>query len=223
MKILKTIRISAMLVSYIFLLISCQKEERELIDPSLDETISQDSRLSGLMKNVVTHDGSFDDLIDKGNCYSINVPYFIVLNGEALEINSKDDYNKINESDVIEIQFPIRITTHEYKEEFIETIIALEVLASSCKAEDDDIECIDFVYPFSVSTFNANTNVLSTVEVFHDAQVFEFMNTIDIHTVMSINYPIQLLLHNGEHATAGHNEELLSSILDFVASCDEND
>ncbi|GAA4112831.1 hypothetical protein GCM10022393_11450 [Aquimarina addita] len=222
-KIIKNIGIQWMVIQVVFLLISCQEEERELIDPTIDDTITQDSTLAGLMKNVVTHDGSFDDLVDKGNCYSINFPYFILHNGNLKEITHTADYAEILDSDTIQIQFPVTVTTYEYKEEFIETSTELNALASSCLSDDEDIECIDFVYPFNLSTFNANTNLLNTIEVLHDAQVYKFMDEMDDQTVMSINYPIQLVLHNGDHTTSGHNEQLVATILDFIESCNEND
>ncbi len=210
--------------SSVLLMISCQQEEREVIDPTLDTTISKDSQLAQLMKNVVTHDGSYDNLVDGSNCFSINLPYTIILNStDQITIDHVSDYSQLSQSDTIEIQFPIIITRDNYEEEFVEDISELQSLADGCELTDDDIECVDFVYPFRFQTFDPDTNNMNTTEVAHDAQVFEFMNNIDQNTAVSISYPIQLILSNGEHLDAGHNEELVAGILSFEMSCDEND
>ncbi|MFD2565078.1 hypothetical protein [Aquimarina rubra] len=212
------------IMSVMFLMISCQEEERELIDPTLDNTIAKDSQLAELMRNIVTHDGSYDDIVDGGNCYSINLPYTITRNStEVIIINQIEDYNQLNQSDDIQIQFPVTITRDNHAEEIIDNDIELQLIADSCMVQDDDIECVDFVYPIVFATFNSSNNVINTVEVLHDAQVFGFMENLDENTVVSINYPIALRISTGELLDAGHNEELLSRILAFETSCEEND
>ncbi|TSE11133.1 hypothetical protein [Aquimarina algiphila] len=203
--------------------IACQEEERELITPAEDTTIPKNSQLAGLMKNIVTHDGSYDDVVDNANCFSINLPYTILLNGNEVIIDQIDDYDNLSNSDVIEIQFPITITLLNHQEEPVASQLALAVFAGSCKSVDDDIECIDFIYPVQFSTFDSNTNQLQTVDIDHDAVLFRFMSDLNDNTSVSINYPIDLLLHNGEKVDAQHNEELLSSIMDVASACDEND
>jgi hypothetical protein len=212
-------------VSCAFFMISCQEEERELIDSTLDNNaIPKDSQLAKLMRNIVIHDGSYDDLVDGGNCYSINLPYFIIRNiTEEIIIDEIEDYNRLNQSDDIKIKFPITVTRDNHLEEIIENDIELQLLANSCETQDDDIECVDFVYPFRFATFNSDNNIISTIEVIHDAQVFGFMENLDESTVVAINYPIRLLLSTGEYLDATHNDELLSRILAFETSCEEND
>ncbi|SEL97045.1 hypothetical protein SAMN04487910_3758 [Aquimarina amphilecti] len=213
-----------LLFSFVLLTISCQEEERELIDPTLDNTIPQGSQLAQLMRGIVTHDGSFDDLVDGGNCYSINFPYTILRNGiDEIVIDQISDYDLLSESDIIQIQFPITITKDDHIEEMIESDSELEVLANSCELQDEDIECIDFVYPFRFATYNSSNNIINTVEVIHDAQVYGFMDDLDETTLVAINYPLRLLLSDGTSIEVTHNNELLSEILTFETSCDEND
>ncbi len=220
---MKIKKVVILLLCSVLVGISCQKEEREFIDESQDNTIPQNSRLAGLMKNIVTHDGSYDDVIDGGNCYSVNLPYTISFNGNEKKIVSIQDYNTIHSSDIIQIEFPITITMHDYVEKKIENKSQLESLAALCSTQDDDIECIDFGYPFKFTTFNSSTNSFKTIEAIHDAQVFGFMSDLDENVSVSIKYPITMILHNGEHTSTAHNTELLSTISDYAVSCDEND
>ena len=210
-------------VSTMIFLGSCQEEERERIGSEAGNTIPKDSQLANLMRNVVTHDGSFDDVVDSGNCFSINLPYTLLLNEKEFTVNSIEDYQSITVNDKIEIQFPIIITLHNYTEVIVTKYADLVVLGNTCKIDDDDIECIDFVYPIVLSTFNSGTNRLQTLEVGHDAQLFGFMRDLGENTSMSIQYPISLLLHNGQNAGARHNTDLLNIILEVAFRCDEND
>ncbi len=203
--------------------ISCQEEESETIAPTIDNTIPRDSQLAGLMKNVVIHDGSFDNIVDNGNCLSINLPYNILLNGEPLVIDDITDYTFISETDVVEIQFPITITLFDYQELVIENKPQLDILVTSCEIDDVDIECIDFVYPIVFSTFDSRTNQFDTLSVVHDSEMFKFMTDLDSETLISINYPINLTLHNGQNTEALHNNDLLSAIVSVVSACDEDD
>lgn len=207
----------------LIVLMSCQKEEQEVIDPNIDNTIPQNSRLAGLMRNIVTHDGSYDDIVDGGNCFSINLPYSITRNAQLLIIDSIEDYELLNDSDNIQIQFPIMITKADHVVEIIENQDDLNTLANTCEIHDEDIECVDFVYPFIFATFDSNNNIIDTTEMLHDAQVFGFMGSLNVNTVVSINYPIQLLLSNGEFLEVMHNTDLLSGIEAFEQSCEEND
>ncbi|WP_299440208.1 hypothetical protein [uncultured Aquimarina sp.] len=207
-----------------FFMVSCQQEEREVINPNDDNTIPKNSQLAQLMKNIVTHDGSYDDLVDGGNCYSINLPYTIVLNmTDELVIDQLDDYDRLSQSDDIQIQFPVTVTLDNHVEEIIENETELQSLADSCEIMDDDIECVDFVYPFRFATYDANSNIINTTEVIHDAQVYGFMENLNENTVVAINYPIRVLINNGEYFEIRHNDELLSRILTFETSCEEND
>ncbi len=202
---------------------SCQEEEREFIDPNIDNTIAIDSQLAKLMRNVVMHDGSYDDIVDQGNCYSIQLPYTVLVNGEEFTVNQIADYQQISNTDSIEIQYPIRITLYDYSEQMIGNDAELKVYIDQCQTDDEDIECIDFLYPIRLSTFNNRSNDLNSIILNHDSELFLFMSNMDNNTSMSVNYPINLLLHNGQNVDAQHNSGLLEAISNVVSACDEND
>ncbi len=216
-------KICCLLIFGMLLFVSCQEEEREIIDPNIDDTIPKDSQLAKLMKNVVTHDGSFDDIVDSGHCFSINLPYTIIRNGNNVTIQNANQYQSLTMTDVLEIQFPITITLFDHTEVVIQNINGLKGYADDCMPIDDDIECIDFVYPMQLSVFDVSTNRFSTVDVGHDSQMFIFMSDLDDNTKVSINYPIGLVTHNGQNISAQHNSGLLEIILDTASACEEND
>lgn len=211
----------ALLLMICLIIMACQEEERVSIAPT--DNIPKDSQLAKAMQNVVTHDGSYDDVVDLGNCYSINLPYSIVLNTVEVVIDEIDDYANIGEQDDIQIIYPITITTHDHVKEFVLNDSELAVYAASCVTDDDDIECIDFLYPIGLSLFNTETNSINTLEMGHDSEFYKFMQDADEKILLSINYPIQLRLHNEVDINATHNTELLNEILNAAGACDEND
>ncbi len=216
-------RILIFCLAAIMSLMGCQDEEREIIDPTIDDTIPRDSQLANLIKNVVTHDGSFDNIVDKGHCFSIKLPYMVLRNQEEFLIDDLNDYQLLTDTDNIQIQFPVVVTLFNYQEVDIENQTQLDALSNACVANDPDIECIDFTYPIRISTFDSRTNRLETLDLFHDSEMFEFMDQADETVSMSINYPIDLLLHNGQSSQAQHNTALLNAILEVATACDEND
>ncbi len=222
-KLLKMKKILYILIAGMIFFSSCQEEEREIIDPNIDNTIPKDSQLAKLMRNVVIHDGSFDDIVDSGNCYSINLPYSLLVNGEEFIVNEINDYQKLSNTDIIEIQYPIVITMFDYSEEIISNDTELKIYIEQCQIDDEDIECIDFLYPIQVSTFNNRSNELNSIVLNHDSEMYLFMSKMDNNISVSMNYPISLLLYNGQSVDVQHNSGLLETISRVASACDEND
>ncbi len=212
-------KIIHILVLAFFVVTACQEEEREVIEP--DDPV--DSQLSVLMKNVATHDGSFDDIVDQGNCLSINIPYEIIRNGESYTVTHTSDYLGISATDNIEIEYPIIVTLFDYSEIAVSNEEELQTLTNACSVNDDDIECIDFEYPIVFSSFDSRTNRLETKQLIHDSEMFEFIANTDENTVFSIDYPINLLLHDGSSTSVQHNTDLRNAIIGMISACDEND
>ncbi|RZS99991.1 hypothetical protein [Aquimarina brevivitae] len=210
-------------VSSIFL--SCQDEEEEQISSIPEETnaIKENSELSKLMQKVTLHDGSFDDIVDESNCFSINIPYTIFRNGESVAINSVADYNSLTAIDDIAIVFPITINLANHKQVFVNNSQSLEELKVQCTEDDSDIECIDFEYPITLLLFNPNTNDILSREIDHDAALFQYMTEKDPEILMSIKYPIQLRAHTGQIVEISHNTDLEEQITLWANSCDEMD
>jgi len=214
--------VQKLLIVQLFFLLGCQQEERVIVTPP-EDAIEKNSELAITMKRVVTHDGSYDDIVDKGNCYSIDLPYDIVRNGELYTIESAADYNTILPDDDIQISFPITVTTHQHQQVLVTSNSALDILSSTCTVNDDDIECIDFSYPIKIAVFNNETNEMSVEVIEHDSRFYNFMENLEEHTLISITYPIELLRYDSNILDATHNEELLQEITQVIDACDEMD
>ena len=146
------------LVSFfaLFMLASCQKEAVEITGLDTQETFVAESDLASLITQTSTMDGSSDNIIDGANGFSVNLPVTVIVNGVEITINSEADFELIEEifddsdddTDSLEIVYPITITLSDYTEVVVNNQSELEALRAEYSHEnDDDIECIDFRIP----------------------------------------------------------------------------
>ncbi len=45
--------------------------------------------------------------------------------------------------------------------------------------EDDDIECIDFQYPISISIYNTEFEIIDTVSIANDEALYNFIESLE--------------------------------------------
>ena len=162
------------LMSAILCFTSCQKEETTVIEPEEEETLTPNSNLVNLMTSITSHDGSVDDVLDNANCFSVNLPVTVNVNGVSVTIDTLEDLEILegilnefdDDDDVLEFLFPITIMFNDYSEIVIENEIELNTFVDGCFNQNDDvIECIDFQYPIEFSIFNTDFQIIDTVVV----------------------------------------------------------
>lgn len=206
----------------------------ELIETPADETLIANSSLVTLMKNVSSHDGSIDNIIDKSNCFSIKFPLNVNVNGENILVNSPEAYkiiefifdDKDEDVDVLEITYPITIVSEDFSEIIINNDIELNSYSINCNGEnefDDDIECLDFKYPITTSTFNKETEVIKTASITTDYQLNQFLKNINQNLITTVIFPIDVTLSDGTELILTNLSELENSIMNHKDDCDEDD
>ncbi len=213
---------------------SCQNEESDVTDTNTEESFEADSPLAQYILSTTSYDGSFDNIIDSANCISVNLPVTVVVNGITLTIESIDDYDLIedifdefdDDENEIEIQFPITIILNDYSQVVIENYDQLFAFVEECfgeNEEDDDIECIDFQYPISISIFDANFDLIETIEINDDEELYEFIDELEGGVLASINFPVNMVLADGSIIEVNNNDELQAAIEEAEDACDEDD
>lgn len=213
---------------------SCQEEATEETIPTNEEALVADSNLANLMRLTSTNDGSDDNMMDSASCLEIQLPVTVIVNGVTITVNTLDDQELIFEilaesntdEDSIELVFPITIIYSDYTTVVVESQEDFVVLIAECDVEneeDEDIECIDFEYPFSVSVYDADNEVIDTIEFSSDEELYNFCINLDDDVFVSLNFPITLILSDGSTTIVNSNEELETAIGDAINACDEND
>lgn len=215
----------------VLLFTSCQDEVIETNQEDPQETFTASSNIASLLLRTSTNDGSRDNIIDGANCLNIQLPVTVFVNGLEIIIDSEEDFEVIeaifdqldDDDDTLEILFPITIILHDYTEIVIQNQNQLEEYISECFDDDDDIECVDFVYPITYSVFNSNTNSLNTVTINNDREMYRFIESLEPADLVSLNFPVTLIFFNGETLEVYNNEELVSALERAINYCDEDD
>ena len=226
----------AMYVSLLTIALSftaCQDEIEEINTGEESQTITANSSTADLIQRASSNDGSCDNIVDGTSCYQINFPYTVEVNGLTLTIESEDDLEQIEEifdsidddENLLDIIFPITVTAGDFSEITINGLVDLRELAAECKegGDDDDIECIDFVYPMTVFSFNVNLEQTNTIEVTSDRDLRLFFKDLGDDNLISFDFPLTLMLHDQTTITVESNQELASAIENAKDDCDEDD
>ncbi|MEZ4971112.1 MAG: hypothetical protein R2814_15895 [Flavobacteriaceae bacterium] len=212
---------------------SCQEEFEELPGEDSQEAILASSSTAQLVKRTSSKDGSYDNIVDGANCFAINFPYVVKVNGLEVHINAKEDlklikqlFNKVEmDDDILEIIFPISITFADYSVLEIGDEEKLEELADGCLegGDDDDIECIDFVYPIVVYSFNIDLQQTGSVTVENDMQLRRYFAERKDDDLLSFDFPVTLELYDDTKVSVGNNAELANAIETAKSKCDDDD
>lgn len=214
--------------------ISCQNEINSLTQLTEDNILLEDSTIANLLSRTVSKDGSKDNIIDAANCITINLPVTVLANGITLIIENEDGLSLIEEifdnldddHDTLEIVFPIVITLSDYTEITINNLAELDIFTSECEGENEsdyDIECVDFIYPINLSIYDASNQLIETVVIENDMHFFGFINHLGDGHMVSINFPIKMLLFDGTDITINNMEELSTLMEEAEFMCDEDD
>lgn len=213
---------------------SCQDEVIEVTEPSNDETIAPNSSLANLMRNVATNDGSRDNIIDYANCLEVVLPVTVTANGVTVTIESFNDFDALealldaftNDDDEVEITYPITVILNDYTELVINSQDELEAEIENCNGEDEedeDIECIDFQFPINISIYNTDFQVIETVAINDDEALYNFIENLEGGVLASINFPVIMVLANGDTVVVENNTEMEAAIEAAEDDCDEDD
>ena len=212
---------------------SCQEEFEEVGGADEQEAISINSNTARLIENTVTNDGSFDNIVDGASCLAIKFPYTVEVNGIQITIDSREDLHTIEEifdefdtdDDILDILFPITITFGDFSELVIENFEQLRELAAECieGGDDDDIECIDFVYPITLFTFDINEQQTGETTVNSDMELRRFFAGLEDDELVSIQFPLTLKKFDGTEIVVDSNAELAAALERAKDECDEDD
>ncbi|NDV43653.1 hypothetical protein [Flagellimonas sediminis] len=221
------------LVVLIFSFASCQEEFEVVGGGSEEQTISASSSTAVLIEDTCSHDGSFDNIVDGASCFAVQFPYTVEVNGVQVTIDSEIDLKVIEEifdefdtdDDILDIAFPITITLADFSEITINSMDELEAMARECLegGDDDDIECIDFVYPITLFTFDVNNQQTGEITVETDRGMCRFFSELEDNELVSIEYPITLKKYDGTQVVVTNNAELAAALQLAKTECDEDD
>ena len=221
------------LLPLLFVFASCQEEFEDIPVPNEEETLTASSATVQLVENTASNDGSFDNIVDGSSCFNVRFPYTVKVNGLELTIDGIEDLELIedifdaidDDEDVLEILYPITVILGDYTELTLDDAEDLLDIAESCieGGDDDDIECIDFVYPITLFTFNVNREQTGNVMVENDKEMRRFFAGLGENDLVSIRFPLTLKSYDGSEVLVNNNTELAAALEGAREACDEDD
>ncbi len=204
-------------------LTSCQKEETTLIDEQNDEAFSDDDLYKSLMQSITSHYAGFDDMIDRSSCFSIDFPYACYVNGYYREYENQEDLYFLEETDVIDLIYPLNITMSDYDTAFIESEESFSALRNLCATGalyDESVSCIDAIFPMTMALFYSETSSFETISVANEQDMFLYIDTLYPGTTASMNYPIYVDVNGGDLIQISNNSEFKSVAQGNIPLCE---
>ncbi|MDC8003811.1 hypothetical protein POV27_07095 [Aureisphaera galaxeae] len=216
------------------LLFSCRSEETQFVQEDSNQVLGANANVKTLIQNTVTNDGSYDNIIDGGSCFDIQLPVTVIANGIEVIITTENDVDQVeaifdefpDDVDTLEINFPITIIDENYDPTIINSQAELNAAALQCgpdNSPDDDIECIDFQYPITANIFDQNNEQVDTVVFNNDEELFDFVDDIDEDLIIVFQFPITVIFSDGSTQAINDFEELENVIEEAADDCDEDD
>jgi hypothetical protein len=221
-----------LVLSIVFLFSSCQKESNEE-EYSTRETISVTSPLTTLLKRVAMQKTSQDNIVDNTSCFMIKFPYEVTVNGVEIELYNSNDYltvqNNINASnldnDIVYIEFPVSVILNDYTERYLNNHTAFNNLITECLTNENDFQkiyCLDINYPISLNSFNNDNQLLSSVSIANDHELFIFIDNLIESQYISIVFPVTVVNQNGQTITITNNSQFEDVIKESIDNCIQN-
>ncbi len=213
-------------------LTGCQDPVEEIIDPPENSIIEPNSSIATLLQRVSLNDGSSDNIVDSASCISLAFPFTVNANGLEIFVDSPEDLELIEDifdefdedDDILEILFPVTVILPDHSQFTIDNKDAFEDLVDSCEdAPDQDIECLDFEYPISISTYDTVNQTSSVIVLDNDEELYGFLDDLDHDDLVGFNFPITVILADSSTVVITSNHQLEELIEDIEDTCDEDD
>ena len=214
-------------------LTGCMESYEDVQYPDENEVISLNSSFERQLINITLLDGSIDNVLDNASCLTVKLPVEAYLNDELYQINTYSDLQafetayqeEITSRDQFRLVYPIRVINEKYQETEISNAIDLELQAQNCVegGTDSDIECIDFVYPLEVVSYDPIYQSAKVESIPNDNELYYLLSNRKTEEVLGFGYPITVMDHQGEQVAISGNDAMQNLINDAVSTCDEGD
>jgi hypothetical protein len=209
------------IISLMLFMVACQKEEQQFIDDTNNQdTFTAGSNLTQILLSASQNNGSLDNIIDGSDCISVVYPVQVVANGQQVTLQSINDLSLVeaifnqfpNDTDALEIIFPITVATEDFEQIIVENQTALDALIANCSnAIADTYSCVDFVYPITCFIYNEANEQTNTITLNNSYEWFEYLIYLQPGIYVAIDYPMSVIV-NGQTIVVNSNQELSAAI-----------
>jgi hypothetical protein len=229
---MKTLQFCLLSLS-IFLFVSCQKESVEIIQDDTTQNITATSNLGSLIARVSQNPTSKDNVLDNSNCFSVQLPVTVIVNGQQIVVATEANYQTVqnainafnNDDDIVNFVYPITIKYQNFETKVIQNVAQLHQAMEQCGDDNDDldeIDCVKINYPISFNIYNANNQIASVTTINSNAELFNFLRNLPNNILIALNFPVSVTNPNGQVVNINNNAQLVEIIENAVTSCHSN-
>lgn len=218
-----------MALMLMMLFVGCQEEYIEITEPDKNTAFSATDTIAELILQVTMKDGSFDNFVDNCSAISIKFPYSVQVRNEAITITSTEDIENLEQEyfsfkGSIRINYPVTLIFSDYSETYVTNKGELQKIQTqnNTSIEDDDIECIDFIYPIELSLYNTEFQKPELLIAGNDKDLHVALLNMD-DLIVEISYPIVVEKWDGSSINIQSNKELQNEITNAMGQCNEKD
>ena len=220
-----------LITTVLLLLTSCREESDDNIFPSEEEALLANTELSNLILKSTTNNGATDNILDGSSCYSISLPVTVVIEKLKIIVASPADFDQIEdvfenlEEDIEDLTFiyPITLIDSNFTEIIVKNEDQFDELLDRCEDSiDDDIECVEFNYPLSVSAFNRVSETIESITFEDDKSLHKFIKNLTVNDIVEFDFPITIT-QNAQNKIETESLDALRTVLRTSSSDDCKD
>jgi len=217
-----------LLCSILFL--ACQVEEDTQVINNAN-SLNSSSVLTQNLKRLTQNPTAFDDFIDGSSKIRVEFPAQITINNDInFNLNSEDDYADLIDilentlfQDVINLNYPVTVSTIDYSVETLNNIDELNQLLQST-SESSEVNCLDLDYPISIRFFDNSNSFIDTQTVSNEAQLLNFLVEVGNNNLFyELEFPIGVNVDTGSgqqfQTVVNSNDELSSVYTQLPNNC----
>lgn len=208
---------------------SCQNDDENEIRVTT-ASLTKVAPLTSLLSRVSQYPTATDNVLDGTSFCSVQLPVTIVVNYNRVVVSSQEDFKLVtniideysNDDDKINFVFPITMVFKNFNTLKLNNEVELKKLVDSYGAYNDytEIDCIDFNFPISISSYDSNSQQAMSYAIQSNSQLYNFVNNLEDTDFFAIDFPLTMTSSiDGKLTEVNNNSELKSIIENSIGKC----
>ena len=205
------------------LVLSCETEE-SAVSTSPQNNLSENSVLVSRLRQVSQSPTAVDDFIDGSNCFAIQFPYSVEVDGQTVVLDSDADYDQVRElangsatGGDVTINFPVNIVYADHSEATFATQAAFDSAKTACTGSTE-LSCMGIAFPLGIFTYDSNNQLAGSFDISTNQALFELLADIESYDALAFDFPITFNTPDGS-VTIENNQQLEAAIDSYADDC----
>ncbi len=211
----------------------CQNEEDEIENKNQNSNnIVVGSPLFDLISRTTQNPTEIDNVIDNCSGFSVQLPLSLTINGIAVNVTSKMDYQTVqdlkdqytSDNDIIYLDYPVTVIFKNYTTENVSNYSQFHDIVENFEDDNgfNEIDCITFNYPIVINTYNLENQIANQLTIQNNQQFYNYINGLNSNVIVAFAFPISMTNSSGGNIQINSNAELETFIHNSIDDCNTN-